>query len=170
MSRRQADGDRSELLDWQMDEIREAFNLFDADATGQISYFELKAAMKSLDFTPKRSELSALVQAADPSGSGYVDFDGFLKIMKKHASAVDVHSELDKIFALLTSGGSNAITVNNLRDVARELGENMTDDELCKMIELVGSGGRGGGAISRDAFTRIMIPKRGDEDLDLVDD
>jgi Ca2+-binding EF-hand superfamily protein len=55
-SRRRSDH-AEPLLDWQLDEIREAFNIFDADATGKVSYSELRAAMRALNYNPKRSEL-----------------------------------------------------------------------------------------------------------------
>ena len=38
------------FTDEQIDEIREAFNLFDSDGSGAINYKELKAAMKALGF------------------------------------------------------------------------------------------------------------------------
>ena len=38
------------LSDEQMEEIREAFGLFDGDASGAIDVRELKAAMRALEF------------------------------------------------------------------------------------------------------------------------
>ena len=161
---------RVELLDWQNDEIRAAFNLFDADATGQITYREMRAAMRALDYAPRKSELRGLVAMADPDETGFVTFDGFSKIMSKHAATVDVRAEVDKIFDLFAGErGARSISRHNLRDVARELGEQMDDEAIDTLLELLSSSG---GDISRDDFLRIMVPKRGAdaEDLDLVDD
>ena len=44
-----------------MDEIREAFGLFDSDASGQIDIRELKAAMRALGFEVKNEELKKMV-------------------------------------------------------------------------------------------------------------
>ena len=160
-----------ELLDWQQDEIREAFNLFDAEATGQISYRELRAAMRALDYVPRRAELRGLISAADPEETGFVTFEGFHSIMSKHAAAVDLRSEVDKIFELMAGGrGAKSITRHNLREVARELGETMSDDDLEAMLEMLSSSS---GDISREDFARIMIPTSGkdldEEDLDDLD-
>ena len=43
------------LSEEQIEEIREAFNLFDTDHSGSIDYRELKAAMRALGFEVKIS-------------------------------------------------------------------------------------------------------------------
>jgi len=157
------------LLDWQQDEVREAFNLFDADATGEISYRDARAAMRALDYSPSKLELRSLLEDADPKQTGYLNFDAFKGIMTKHAATVDPKAEADKIFAMFTSStGSKAITYHNLRDVARELGESMSDQELTKMLQALtqGDGSRGRGDLSRDDFSKIMVPKTDLHDVD----
>ena len=164
-SRRRSEQAES-LLDWQLDEIREAFNIFDADATGKVSYSELRAAMRALNYNPKRSELRSLVEEVDPSLTGFVDFEGFLAIMSKHARAVDVRSEVDAIFALF-AGDRKTISEANLREAAKEIGENMSDDDIRAMVQALSNDS---GAMSQEAFARIMMPRQIGDDLDLVDD
>ena len=66
--------------------------------------------------------------------------------------------------------GAKSITRHNLREVARELGETMSDDDLEAMLEMLSSSS---GDISREDFARIMIPTSGkdldEEDLDDLD-
>ena len=167
MSRRaQKKGEPEPLLDWQLDEIREAFNLFDADATGQISYHEMRAAMRALNYNPKKAELRVIVEEADPGLVGYIDFEGFLKIMSKHARTVNRQDEVDSIFALFADG-SKTISLSALRDAAKEIGENMTADELESIVETLGGKSAG---INQEAFRRIMLPKEVGDDLGEVDD
>jgi len=47
-------GARPELNEEQKQEIREAFDLFDADGSGTIDIKELKVAMRALGFEPKK--------------------------------------------------------------------------------------------------------------------
>ena len=48
------------LSEEQIEEIREAFNLFDTDHSGSIDYRELKAAMRALGFEVKKEELKKM--------------------------------------------------------------------------------------------------------------
>merc|ERR1711998_357258 len=69
------------LTEEQMEEIREAFSLFDADATGMIDVRELKAAMRALGFEVKNEELKKMVTDIDNDGNGTIEFVEFLSMM-----------------------------------------------------------------------------------------
>merc|ERR1712057_81498 len=69
------------LSEEQMEEIREAFGLFDADASGMIDVRELKAAMRALGFEVKNEELKKMVADVDNDGNGTIEFAEFLQMM-----------------------------------------------------------------------------------------
>merc|ERR1711924_576414 len=69
------------LTEEQLDEIREAFSLFDADASGMIDVRELKAAMRALGFEVKNEELKKMVTDVDNDGNGTIEFAEFLMMM-----------------------------------------------------------------------------------------
>merc|ERR1712224_914810 len=69
------------LTEEQMDEIREAFNLFDGDQSGAIDVRELKAAMRALGFEVKNEELKKMVSDVDNDGNGTIEFAEFLEMM-----------------------------------------------------------------------------------------
>ena len=52
---------RTELTEEQKQEIKEAFDLFDTDGSGNIDQKELKVAMRALGFEPKREEIKKLI-------------------------------------------------------------------------------------------------------------
>ena len=66
------------LSEEQIEEIREAFNLFDTDHSGSIDYRELKAAMRALGFEVKKEELRKMITDIDADGSGHIEFPEFL--------------------------------------------------------------------------------------------
>lgn len=59
-----------------------------------------------------------------------------------------------KAFRLFDDDNTGKITLRNLKRVARELGETMTDDELQEMIDEADRDGDG--EISEEDFIRIM--------------
>merc|ERR1712091_838382 len=95
MSRRGAKKKPGQLTEEQLDEIREAFSLFDADASGMIDVRELKAAMRALGFEVKNEELKKMV------------------------------TDIEKVFKLFDDDNTNKISFRNLARVAEELGENI---------------------------------------------
>ena len=78
---------QSELSPAQVEEIKEAFNLFDADGSGSIDYRELKAAMKALGIKTSKEELKKMIVDVDTDGSGSVEFPEFLQMMSAKMSA-----------------------------------------------------------------------------------
>ena len=77
------------LSEEQIEEIREAFNLFDTDHSGSIDYRELKAAMRALGFEVKKEELKKMITDIDADGSGQIEFPEFLEMMTGKVRARD---------------------------------------------------------------------------------
>ena len=49
----------------ELEEIREAFKLFDTDDSGTIDSDELKVAMRAMGFEPKRDEVRRMIAESD---------------------------------------------------------------------------------------------------------
>merc|ERR1712203_1240984 len=52
---------QKELTEEQKQEIKEAFDLFDTDGSGEIDSKELKVAMRALGFEPKKEEIQKMI-------------------------------------------------------------------------------------------------------------
>jgi len=139
----------------QLEEIREAFKLFDTDDSGTIDADELKVAMRAMGFEPKRDEVRRMIQESDRDGSGTICFDTFQAVMAAKMANRDPRDESLKSFRLFDDDETGTISLKNLRRVAKELGENMTDDELQEVIDFCDKDGRG--EISQDDFVRLML-------------
>merc|ERR1711957_1081504 len=83
------------LSEEQLDEVREAFGLFDADASGSIDVRELKAAMRSLGFEIKNEELKKMVSDIDGDGNGTIEFAEFLEMMTGKMGEKDSREDID---------------------------------------------------------------------------
>ena len=81
--RRAQPRDRPELSDEQKQEIKEAFDLFDADKDGSIDYHELKVAMRALGFDLKKAEVLKILRDHDKTGHNVIEYEDFAKISKQ---------------------------------------------------------------------------------------
>ncbi|KAL7065756.1 putative centrin protein [Cryptosporidium serpentis] len=143
---------RTELSEQQRSEIREAFELFDSDSTGYIDVKEVKVAMRALGFEPKKEELRKILSNIDINGMvSYSDFHDLveMKILQR-----DPREEMLKAFKLFDDDNTGKITFKNLKRVAKELGENIADEEIQEMIDEADRDGDG--EINQEEFIRIM--------------
>ena len=148
---------RPGLTEDEIEEIKEAFDLFDTDGSGSIDPKELRTAMQSLGFEAKNQTIYQMITGLDKNKSGNIDFEEFLDMMTARMSDKDTREDINKVFRLFDDDTSGSITIRNLRRVARELGETMTDEELQEMVERADS--NGDGAVSMDDFYNIMTKK-----------
>merc|ERR1711964_278499 len=119
----------------QKQEIKEAFDLFDIDGSGTIDAKELKVAMRALGFEPKKEEVKRMLAEIDKDGTGQIDFMEFSDLMTVKMAERDPREEILKAFKLFDDDETGKISFKNLKRVAKELGENMTDEELQEMID-----------------------------------
>ena len=103
---------------------------------------DLKVALRALGFEPGKDEIKTLISDLTSSGTSKekekegqvtIDFNDFISIMTTKMSEKDSAEELEKAFILFAKE-KNYITFEDLKRVAIELGENMSDDELKEMI------------------------------------
>lgn len=145
---------RRELTEEQKQEIKEAFDLFDTDKDKAIDYHELKVAMRALGFEVKKADVLKVMRDYDREETGKITFEDFNEVITDWMLERDPKQEIMKAFRLFDDDDSGKISLRNLRRVARELGENMTDDELRAMIDEFDVDGDG--EINEDEFLAIM--------------
>eukprot|EP01002_Notosolenus_urceolatus_P011936 NODE_4098_length_842_cov_22.237074_g3392_i0.p1 GENE.NODE_4098_length_842_cov_22.237074_g3392_i0~~NODE_4098_length_842_cov_22.237074_g3392_i0.p1 ORF type:complete len:207 (+),score=53.34 NODE_4098_length_842_cov_22.237074_g3392_i0:160-780(+) len=124
-----------ELTPQQKQEVKQAFDLFDTEGTGRIDVREIKVAYRALGFEPRRDEIRRIQQEADKDGSGTIDFNEFLDLLTRKMGQKDSKEEVQKSFHMFDRDATGVISFENLKGVAQELGENMSDEELMEMIK-----------------------------------
>ena len=86
--------------------------------------------MRALGFDVKKQEVLNLMKEYDRDNTGQIEYHDFLEIMTHKISERDPVEEILKAFKLFDEDNTGRISLRNLRRVARELGENLSDDEL----------------------------------------
>ncbi len=143
------------LTEEEIEEIREAFSMFDTDGSGKIDPKELKAAMHSLGFEKKSPTVYEMICDLEERGHE-VDFDEFLDSISSKLGNRETREGIDRIFDLFDDDKSGTINLNNLKRVAKELGETMTIDELREMLSRAASNNE---EITREDFYNIMTKR-----------
>lgn len=144
-----------ELLNEQKLEIKEAFQLFDINGDGYLDYHELKVALRALGFDLSKKEVLEVIEEYDSDNRKQISYLDFYKYVAAKIVERDPVEEIKRAFQLFDDDGTGKISLKNLRRVAKELGENMTEEELVAMIDEFDLDEDG--EISLDEFINICL-------------
>lgn len=70
----------------QIQEVREAFELFDMDKDGRIDFHELKVAMRALGFDLKKAEVLKILR--DASSDAHMSYEQFHRVSESVRSSL----------------------------------------------------------------------------------
>ncbi len=147
---------RPGLSQEEVEELKEAFMLFDQDNKGFIESKELKAAMENLGYKKTSKMVYQMIESLGKAKKE-ITFPDFLDLMTAKISDTDSRDDVMKVFKIFDQDSTNFITIENLRQVAQELGETMSEEELTEMITRADSDGDG--KINFEDFFTVMTKK-----------
>lgn len=145
-------------------QIRDAFVLFDKDGSGQIDALELSYAFRALGIhdaaTSSEQQCEAIIRTVDRDGNGKLNYFEFEKLVKQQAPRWDSDEELRYIFNLIDKSGGGLIQLDELRETARYVGEDIDEPTLQRMMREADVLDRDG-CVDFKEFKKIMLFGRG---------
>lgn len=116
---------------------------------------------RALGLPPTDSaELADILSALDPTLTGYVPYSPFVSVVAAKLRSRDddaMVAEVDDAYQLFTRGTDGPISLAHLRRIARELKEDLVDDELLKDMIQEANGGAGVSAgVTLEQFHDVM--------------
>jgi Ca2+-binding EF-hand superfamily protein len=151
---------RNGLSDDEIEELRHAFELFDTKGKGRINPKELISAMQSLGYdlrNPTIYELVVELDTPEAAKNGGVEFNTLLQAINRTLGNKDTREGVRKIFELFVDDpNADIITLPALKKIARDIGEQMSNDDIREMMERASNNGS---ELSFDEFYQIMSRK-----------
>jgi centrin-1 len=134
------------LTETEIDEIRQAFYLFDHTGSGQVDPQEMIEAFKALGWDNKNPAIFKLIcsfaKNKEVINRGGLEFDTLLNTIQDELCDKSSRAGVKKIFELFTDERNpNIITIDGLRRVCREIGEPMSLEEIKELVERASSNG-----------------------------
>ena len=140
----------------EIEELKEAFNLFDTEGKGAINPRDLKAAMQSLGFETKNPIIFSIISDMDTGSEEGITFDAFLNILAGKLGDRQSKEGISRIFELFDCDKNGNVDINDLKKITKEIGESMSQEEL---KELLGRAASNGAEITPEDFIQIMTKK-----------
>nr|Q1A7B1.1 RecName: Full=Troponin C, isoallergen Bla g 6.0301; AltName: Allergen=Bla g 6.0301 [Blattella germanica]ABB89298.1 allergen Bla g 6.0301 [Blattella germanica] len=141
----------------QISVLRKAFDAFDREKSGSISTNMVEEILRLMGQPFNRRTLEELIDEVDADKSGRLEFDEFVTLAAKFIIEEDseaMEKELREAFRLYDKEGNGYIPTSCLREILRELDEQLTSDELDMMIEEIDADGSG--TVDFDEFMEMM--------------
>ncbi|KAJ0515393.1 putative EF-hand domain-containing protein [Helianthus annuus] len=80
-------------------------------------------------------QINQMIADVDKDGSGAIDFDEFVYMKTAKIGERDSKQELTKAFQMIDQDKNGNISVADIKNIAKELGECFTDAEINEMVE-----------------------------------
>lgn len=145
------------LTEEQLDELKEAFIIYDINNDGVISTRELGTVLRQLGQNPTEAEILEMIKDLDKDKNSSISFDEFVTLMSDKMRGVETEQEVRDAFRVFDVNGNGFISADELRHVATNLGEKLTEEEANEMIRSAKVDGDG--LINYNDFINMMIPK-----------
>ena len=102
----------------------------------------------------ENDEIKKIIASLVKNDSETISLEQFVSLMSEKISEKGAREEILKAFRLFDDDQTGKISLSNLKRVAEELGESLTEEELKEMIEEADHDKDG--AVNQEDFLRIM--------------
>ena len=140
----------------QLNDLREAFDLFDKDGNGDISVNELHSLFRCFGARKTPEEIAEILVKFDEDQSGLIEFDEFVAMMAETILEPDVDPELTEAYKVFDRN-EGGISPQELKEVLAKFGYHMSNEEVQDMVDECDWDGDG--QLNFEEFCLIMMGK-----------
>jgi centrin-1 len=127
----------------ELEELKEAFNLFDNEGKGTIDVKDLKTLFLTLGMVIRKRDVKRMMTELDKEGQTTLQIEDILELVSDSLKTRTLPDEMGKMFAILDDDNTGGITIANLKRIVAETGETLTDAEVQEMVREADSSGKG---------------------------
>lgn len=122
---------------------------------GKMKIADIAQGMKKLGHNIKGDWLEKMEDEIDTEGTGFIDYEEFQTLIQKKMQEDEDERELKEIFRVLDKEKKGEVNVNELRWILKNLGDDLTEDDIDDMILDVDTDGSGW--VDYDEFAKLML-------------
>ena len=117
--------------------LKEAFELIDKKADGEITSDELEKFYENLGEKLTKAELQDMINEVDIEGNGTITFEGFKELMDRKFRSDDVEEELIEAFKKFDQDNNGLIGPEDVFNLLQSFGQDITINEAEEMVKNV---------------------------------
>lgn len=144
-----------QLSEEQLTEIKQVFDRFDQEETGQISSKDLGNILRSFGIDVLDRDLTDLLEEINRDNGGKISFSSFLEILISRLDNLEIEKMIISSFEVFDSTKRGIISASELRYLMTHLGERLSEEEVNEMIRDADVDGTG--QIDYRSFVKRMM-------------
>ncbi|KAK9147078.1 hypothetical protein Sjap_006981 [Stephania japonica] len=127
-----------------MSDMKQAFDVIDADGDGKISAEDLRAFYSgtspiAIAAATTEDDIGSMISVADSNRSGFVELDEFEQVLKCRTTTSDNEmAMMEDAFKVMDRDGDGLVGLEDLRSYMEWAGFELGDEEIRAMIRLGG--------------------------------
>jgi len=141
--------ERKKVLD-----LKEAFENFDTDHSGDVDLHELEPLISSLGLDVPKAEVQQLIEQLDLDNDGKVSFPEFAHRMLADEEDIDPEDAAAEIFLMIDTDKSGTLDVKEVQDAFKKFNTGLSPDELHSIIDELDDDDSG--KISKEEFVTAL--------------
>lgn len=141
------------LNDDQLNIVKESFDLFDSDKSGEIDLYELKLTLKAFNFKISKEKFQNLT-LKHKCVNNLIKYDDFIELMTELFSERSPKEEASLAFEAFDEEKKGKIGIKQLKKAVEELNTNIEDEDLKAIIKEFDADEDG--YITKDDFLKIL--------------
>jgi len=155
MTEESTDDPIEKITEEQRNIFRQKFDSFDEKRDGQIATSDLGNVLRACGQIPTEGWLNERVKAADPEEKGFVDWEGFQRILNQCMMDGNPDEDLLEAFRRFDKAHTGIIANSQLREIMLTMGDVLTEEELDEMLRDADPLERG--EVNYENFARQLI-------------
>ena len=124
-------------LEEKMAILKEAFELFDKNADGEITVDELTKFFENMGDKLNKGEIQDMINEVDTEGNGSITFEGFKKLMERKLRDEDIEEEIIETFKKFDQDNNGLIGPEDVFNLLQSFGLDITVNEAEEMVKNV---------------------------------
>ena len=141
----------------QLDNLKEAFTIFDMDNDGIVPVQLLRTLLRHLGQNPFEAEILEMMKTMKKNKNSTISFNEFAALMVDKLEVNDIEDKVREAFHVFDVNGNGLVSAVELRHVVTTLGDELTEQEANEMIRKADVGDDG--LINYNDFVNMMSPK-----------
>ena len=114
--------------------MKEAFNVFDSEQSGGLDARELKAALSALNIKISKDEIRQIYAEFGRDIREKITQEEFFEIVTPRMPDRHTKEYIKIIFGYFDLDNNGKISARNLKKIAQEIGETLSEEELKEII------------------------------------